>query len=127
MMYVGIDLHRKRSHITAMDEDGQVALSHRVDNDPDAVRALLAAVGPEAQIALEATYGWGWLAELLKEEGYDLRPRPPAGHPGDRPGQDRRGGLAHAGPLAARGPAARGRPGPAGPDRLGRDGGLGEL
>jgi transposase len=79
MMYVGIDLHRKRSHITAMDEDGQVALSRRVDNDPGAIRGLLAEVGSEARIALEATYGWDWLAELLEDEGYDLRLAHPLG------------------------------------------------
>jgi transposase len=79
MMYVGIDLHRKRSHITAMDEDGQVTLSRRVDNDPATIRQLLAEVGPEARIALEATYGWDWLAELVEDEGYDLRLAHPLG------------------------------------------------
>jgi transposase len=27
----------------------------------------------EAKIALEATYGWEWLAELLEDHGYKLR------------------------------------------------------
>src|SRR6266498_4793765 len=28
--------------------------------------------GDEAQVALEATYGWEWLADLLEEAGYEL-------------------------------------------------------
>lgn len=79
MMYVGIDLHRKRSHITAMDEDGQVTLSRRVDDDPDTIRQLLAEADSEARVALEATYGWDWLAELVEDEGNDLRVAHPLG------------------------------------------------
>src|SRR5215211_4745278 len=49
MNSVGIDLHRKRSHVAALDElDG------------------------ESKIALEATYGWEWLADLLEDHGYEL-------------------------------------------------------
>jgi len=33
---------------------------------------LLRGLGDDAEIALEATYGWEWLADLLEEAGYDL-------------------------------------------------------
>ena len=41
MIYVGIDLHRRRSQITALDEQGTELLSRRVANDPEALKAIL--------------------------------------------------------------------------------------
>ncbi len=72
MIYVGIDLHRKRSQIAALDEQGKELLSRRVANDPEALKAILAGLGGELQVALEATYGWEWLADLLEREGHEL-------------------------------------------------------
>jgi len=72
MIYVGIDLHRKRSQIAALDEQGTELLSRRVANDPEALKAILAELGGELQVALEATYGWEWLADLLEQEGHEL-------------------------------------------------------
>jgi transposase len=69
--WVGIDLHRRRSQIAIIDEHGELSLSRRIVNDRDAVKELLG--DPEStHIALEATYGWEWLADLLEEVGYDV-------------------------------------------------------
>ena len=69
--WVGIDLHRRRSFVTAIDEQGEVSLRRRITNDPDAFLELLG--DPEGtQVALEATYGWEWLADLLEDAGYEL-------------------------------------------------------
>ena len=72
MMYVGIDLHRKRSHVTALAEDGSELLSRKVANEPEALRAIFAELAEEASVALEATFGWEWLAELLEADGHEL-------------------------------------------------------
>ncbi|MGN6170826.1 MAG: IS110 family transposase [Solirubrobacteraceae bacterium] len=72
MNSVGIDLHRKRSHVAALDEHGGELLSRRIVNDPDTFLALLSELDGESKIALEATYGWEWLAELLEDHGYEL-------------------------------------------------------
>src|SRR5215216_5574440 len=72
MNSVGIDLHRKRSQIAALDEHGGELFSRRIANDPDTFVALLAGLDGESKIALEATYGWEWLAELLEDHGYEL-------------------------------------------------------
>jgi transposase len=72
MVYVGIDLHRNRSQIAVLDRDGEQLLSRRIVNDPDVFLELLHGLGDDAQIALEATYGWEWLADLLEEAGYEL-------------------------------------------------------
>src|SRR5215216_3222788 len=69
---VGIDLHRKRSHIAALDEHGVELFSRRIKNDPDTFVALLGELDGESKIALEATYGWEGLAELLEDHGYEL-------------------------------------------------------
>ncbi len=39
MIDVGIDLHRKRSQIAALDEQGRELLSRRVANEPEALKA----------------------------------------------------------------------------------------
>jgi transposase len=72
MNSVGIDLHRKRSHVAVLDADGAQLLSRRIVNDPQTFLELLAGIEGESRIALEATYGWEWLADLLEEAGYEL-------------------------------------------------------
>jgi len=72
MNSVGIDLHRKRSHVAALDERGGELFSRRIVNDPDVFVALLDGLDGESKIALEATYGWEWLADLLEDHGYEL-------------------------------------------------------
>ena len=72
MVYVGIDLHRRTSHVAAFDEEGLELLSRRVTNDPEMLRALFAELEGEARVALEAAFGWGWLADLLEGEGIEL-------------------------------------------------------
>jgi transposase len=69
--WVGIDLHRRRSQIAGIDEHGELTLSRRIVNDREAFLEVLG--DPEgARVAIEATYGWEWLAELLQEAGYDV-------------------------------------------------------
>lgn len=72
MVYVGIDLHRNRSQVAVLDQEGGELLSRRIVNDPEAFLELLGGFGGEAKVALEATYGWEWLADLLEEAGYEL-------------------------------------------------------
>jgi transposase len=70
--WVGIDLHRRRSHVAVLDDRGRELLSRRVVNDPQTFLELLAEVDGESKIALEATYGWEWLADVLQDAGYEL-------------------------------------------------------
>ena len=66
--WIGIDLHRRRSQVAVIDEQGELTASRRIVNDREAFLELLG--DPDgAHIALEATYGWEWLAELLEEAG----------------------------------------------------------
>jgi transposase len=72
MNSVGIDLHRKRSHVAVLDDKGNELLSRRIVNDPATFLELLADIDGESKVALEATYGWEWLADVLEEAGYEL-------------------------------------------------------
>ena len=72
MHSVGIDLHRSRSHVAVIDDRGDVLLSRRIINDPETFLTLLAEIEGECRVALEATYGWEWLADVLQDAGYEL-------------------------------------------------------
>jgi hypothetical protein len=54
MNSVGIDLHRKRSHVAVLDEAGNQVLSRRIVNDPGTFLSLLAEIGGESNIARTA-------------------------------------------------------------------------
>ena len=69
--WVGIDLPRRRSQIAIIDEHGELTLQKRVPTGRETITELLG--DPEStRVALEATYGWEWLAELLEDAGFDV-------------------------------------------------------
>jgi transposase len=70
---VGVDLHRRASYLAAFEEEGLEVLSCRVANDREALRAIFTGLGGEAGVALEAAFGWEWLADLLEAEGIELQ------------------------------------------------------
>lgn len=67
--YVGIDLHRRRSVIVRMSEEGQVLGVEQVVNDPLELAAAVAKAGPNPEVAVESTYGWYWAVDLLEDLG----------------------------------------------------------
>jgi transposase len=77
--YVGIDLHRRRSVIVRVNEQGEKLSAVRVDNDPELVSSAIAQAGEHPEVVLEATYGWYWLADLLEELGANVHLAHPSG------------------------------------------------
>ena len=67
--YVGIDLHRRRSVVVRVAEDGQVLGVDQVVNDPVELSMVVAKAGPDPEVALESTYGWYWAVDLLQAHG----------------------------------------------------------
>jgi len=64
--WVGIDLHRRRSQIAIIDDDGELTASRRIVNDPGTFRELLG--DPNGtHVALEATYGNGNVRVVVAE------------------------------------------------------------
>ncbi len=69
--WVGVDLHRRRSQVAIIDADGELTLSKRIPTGRETFTELLG--DPHGtHVALEATYGWEWLAELLEDAGFDV-------------------------------------------------------
>ena len=130
--YVGIDVHRKRSQVAVVTEDGKVQLNKNVVSGSEPILRLMGDLPAGTPVAFEAAFGWGWLAGLLEDYGFEAHlvhplrckaiasarlkndkgrrgdPCPAAaGGPAAR-GLDR----AASGPPAPRAAAAPGRPGP---------------
>ena len=133
-VYVGIDVHRKRSQVAVVTEDGTVQVNKNVVNGSTPMLRLISDLPAGTPVALEAAFGWSWLADLLEDYGFEAHlvhplrykaiasarlkndkgrrrdlgaaaARRPAARGVDRPGE---------GPLAPRAAAAPDRPGPAG-------------
>ena len=66
-VYVGMDVHRKRSQVAIVDDAGDQQRNRNVPNDPAKLVPILGALPPGTPVAFEAAYGWGWLVELLEE------------------------------------------------------------
>ncbi len=66
-LYVGMDVHRKRSQVAILDHRGEELLNRNVINDPAALLPILGKLPSGTPVAFEATYGWAWLVDLLSE------------------------------------------------------------
>src|ERR1700745_14620 len=70
-VYVGIDVHRKRSQVAVVTEDGKVQLNKNVVNGSEPMLRLIGDLPPGTPVAFEAAFGWGWLAGLLEDYGFE--------------------------------------------------------
>jgi hypothetical protein len=53
-----------------MDQQGEVILTRRIRTEPLEFLRVFGELEPEPMsVAFEATFGWGWFAELLKDAG----------------------------------------------------------
>ncbi len=66
----GMDVHYKFSSVTFRDASGEVFARQRLDH-PDRVklRQRLSQWPAGMQVIMEASFGWGWLSDLLEAEG----------------------------------------------------------
>ncbi|MFQ6618438.1 MAG: IS110 family transposase [Fidelibacterota bacterium] len=67
MKYVGLDLHKAYSYITELDEEGKVLSRFRLENTPENIRRYAQTLPPGSKVAVEATYNWYFLLEILEE------------------------------------------------------------
>ena len=67
MNYVGIDYHKKYSVVTAVDKEGHVLRTCRLDNRPEQFHDFLASLGGPCKAVLETSRTWGLLYDLLEE------------------------------------------------------------
>jgi transposase len=74
---LGWDNHRKFSKVSIMEKspDGEIRAVERArleHYDKNAMRAWLSRLDREMPVALEATFGWPWVADLLEELGHPV-------------------------------------------------------
>ena len=79
---LGWDTHRKFSKVSLMEipAEGEIRAVERArleHADREAMRQWLSRLEPEIPVALEATFGWPWVADLLEELGHPVH----LGHP----------------------------------------------
>ena len=70
-VYVGIDVHRKRSQVAVVAEDGKVQLNRNVVNGSEPFLRLIGDLPAGTPVAFEAAFGWGWLVQLLEDYGFE--------------------------------------------------------
>src|SRR6266496_4815865 len=76
---VGMDLHRRRSVLVRMTEDGRRLETARVTNSVLELRREIAKAGECPTVVLEATYGWYWAADVLAAAGAEVHLAHPLG------------------------------------------------
>ncbi len=66
----GMDVHYKSSEVTMRDAQGRVVRRERLEHrDRAALRKKLSGWPREVPMVMEASFGWGWLADLMTEMG----------------------------------------------------------
>ena len=66
MNYVGIDYHKRYSHATAINEEGKVIRSKRLENKPEAFQTFFKDLEGPSEAVLEASRTWGVMYDLLE-------------------------------------------------------------
>jgi len=72
MYYTGIDLHKKTSFITTIDESGKVIAKRNLPNNQEDILDYFAAHGQNSRVVIESTASWYWLYDLLTAHGLDV-------------------------------------------------------
>jgi hypothetical protein len=70
-VYVGIDVHRKRSQVAVVTGEGQVQLNKNVVNGSTPMLRLIGDLPAGTPVAFEAAFGWSWLADPLEDYGFE--------------------------------------------------------
>ena len=77
--FVGMDLHRRRSVLVRMAEDGHKLSTVRIANSPARLAAEIRRAGPQPKVVVEACYGWYWAADALAAAGAEVHLAHPLG------------------------------------------------
>jgi len=72
MYYTGIDLHKKTSYITTVDEVGKIVKRGNLMNDENAILSYFRELDAQTKIVMESMSSWYWLYDLLTANGMDV-------------------------------------------------------
>src|SRR6059058_2854936 len=70
-VYVGIDVHRRRSQVAVINQDGEVLANRNMNNGVTPILSVIGGLPSGTPVAFEAAFGWGWLVELLDDYGFE--------------------------------------------------------
>ncbi len=73
MLHVGLDLHKRFSFVTIMNDEGTVIRRARLANERKVIKGFFGQFEEPLSIAIEATWNWYWLQDILEEEGYPIK------------------------------------------------------
>jgi len=72
MLHAGIDLHKRTSVVTVVDDAGKdVVVGQRLDNDEAEIREFFSSFDEELNAVLEAGPSWHWMCDLLDDMDID--------------------------------------------------------
>ena len=71
--YIGIDLHKSFSTVTVLDETGGELDQRNLANDEEDFTLYFRQWEGQIRVALEATFNWYWLVDLLQRLGADVK------------------------------------------------------
>src|SRR5689334_23564101 len=63
-----------------MDADGEKVDCVRIQNDPFSLLEQVGRAGTDCEVVIEATYGWYWVVDLLREAGFRVHLAHPSGN-----------------------------------------------
>ena len=70
-LYAAFDLHSSSSYLAIINEEGKRLLARKVRNEEEQILGALRPYSKRIEgIAVESTYNWYWLVDLLMEHGY---------------------------------------------------------
>lgn len=72
MYYTGIDLHKKTSFITTIDEKGRIVAKGNFQNVEGAILKYFVDLAEETKIVIESMASWYWLYDLLTGNGFSV-------------------------------------------------------
>jgi len=72
MFYTGIDLHKKKSYLTTVDESGTILKRQNIHNRHINFQNYFASMTGIHKATVETTGSWYWLADLMQTLNIDL-------------------------------------------------------
>ena len=72
MYYTGIDLHKKTSYITTIDQSGKVVYRRNFPNQEDLILDYFLNIEGSSKIVIESMCSWYWFYDLLSAHKFNV-------------------------------------------------------
>lgn len=73
MIYVGVDLHKRYSYLTAIGKEGEIIKEGKLPNEEREIISFLSHLSEKVEVVAEATSNWYWFEELLSKHNIPLK------------------------------------------------------